>query len=398
MKKLTLCVAAALATVTTAVQAQEAAPYEGWAAGFVQYYGADITKHAPIGGLDDGNILGGEVGLRFDSSWALRFELGRIDLDNVSTDPSASDDDGMQLGADVMYFLEGDAAYFFGGLRDQSLENNTYRMATAGVGKHWEIADNIRVITEVAGYHDFGQGHREFSAKLGLAYIFGATSSASRADNDGDGVNDAIDRCPATTVGQQVDATGCSIDMDNDGVLNGQDACAMTPAGSVVDARGCVVVADSDNDGVPDNLDNCANTSSSDKVDANGCSVLEKREVSVALDMLFGNNSAVVSNPDSARIQEFAAFMKRFPSTEAIVEGHTSAVGDAAYNQMLSMKRANAVRTLLVNEYDVDSSRVKAVGFGETRLKNTANTAEANRMNRRIEVKVSAMVESNVGR
>ena len=399
MRKLTFCVAAALAAAAaTSAQAQETAPYKGWVGGFAEYYGADITKHAPIGGLDDGTGFGAELGFRMDESWAFRFEVARLNINNVSTDPTAMDDEGTQLGLDLMYFIEDDAAYFFGGVRNQSLENDSYRMATAGVGKHWSLTDNIRVITEVAGYHDFTEGHREFSAKLGLAYMFGATGSVSKADMDGDGVNDALDRCPGTMAGEQVDATGCSIDMDNDGVLNAQDACPMTPAGSQVDARGCELTADSDNDGVLDSLDKCANTPAADKVDASGCSVLEKREVSVALDMLFANNSSVVTNPDSARIQEFVAFMKRFPSVEAVIEGHTSTVGDAAYNQALSVKRANAVRTLLINEYNLDAARIKAVGYGETRLKNTANTAEAHRVNRRIEVKVSAMVETNVGR
>ncbi|MGK0372069.1 MAG: OOP family OmpA-OmpF porin [Glaciecola sp.] len=408
MKKLTLCVAAALTVAMSTVQAQEtkdAPPYDSWVGGFVQYYGADITKIEPIGGLGDGFGVGGEVGFRFDPSWGVRFELGRVSLDNDSDDPRATDQDGIQLGGDMMYFLENDAAYFFGGLRSQSLDSANYGLAAMGVGKHWEMSDTMRIITEVAAYHDFGQGHREYSAKLGLAYIFGATKVVSNPDTDGDGVYDAVDRCPATPVGQQVDATGCNIDMDGDGVLNAQDQCPNTPAGSVVDAKGCeinvkgcAVNLDTDNDGVLDSVDNCLGTPATDKVDATGCSVFEQKEVSVALDMLFGNNSSIITNPDSARIQEFVAFMARFPNTQAVIEGHSSATGNADYNQMLSEKRAKSVRTLLINEYELDGSRLEAIGYGVTRLKDTANTAEAHRINRRIEVKVTALVESKVTR
>jgi len=398
MKKLTICVAAALAAaLTTSVQAQEAPPYESWVGGFAQYYGADIEKIEPVGGLNDGRGFGLEGGFRFDPSWAIRFELGRLLIDNDKNDPLARDEDGTLLGVDAMYFLENDFAYFFGGMREQSLNSDNFRMAAAGVGKHWELTDNIRLVTELAAYHDFGESYREYSAKVGLAYVFGVNTTVYNPDSDGDGVNDGIDRCPGTLAGTQVDATGCAIDMDNDGVLNAQDECPMTPADSVVDARGCVV-GDADNDGVLDNVDKCLNTPTNDKVGADGCSLMEKREVSVALNMLFANNSSVVANPDSARIQEFAAFMEQYPTTEAVIEGHSSAVGETDYNQMLSEKRANAVRTLLIEEYGIDGTRLQTVGYGETRLKSTANTAEASRLNRRIEVKVSTLVDTNVNR
>jgi OOP family OmpA-OmpF porin len=431
MKKLTLCVAAALTAAVSTAQAQEAPPYDLWVGGFVQYYNADGSKNEAVGGgLTDGKGFGYEVGFRFDPSWAVRFEFGRVLINHQESNPLASDDDGTQLGADAVYFLENDAAYLFGGLREQSLIFEKYRMANVGVGKHWEISDKVRMITELAAYHDIGDSYNEFSAKIGLSYIFGGTSTGwGEPDSDRDGVYDAIDRCPDTPAGQVVDATGCNVDMDGDGVLNEQDQCPMTPAGRNVDAKGCeikdadkdgvidandscpntapgarvnakgcAVNLDTDNDGVLDSVDNCLATPMTDKVDANGCSIFEEKEVSVALDILFANNSSKVTNPDSARLQEFAAFMARFPNTQAVIAGHSSAVGDANYNQMLSEKRAKAVRTLLISEYDVDAARLEAVGYGESQLKNTANTAQAHRENRRIEVRVTALVESKVSR
>ena len=429
MKKLTLCVAAALTAAVSTVQAQEAPPYENWVGGFVQYYNADGSKTEPVGGLTDGKGFGAEVGFRFDPSWAIRFELGRVFIGHDSNNPRALNDDGTQLGADMMYFLNDDVAYLFGGVREQSLITENYRMANVGVGKHWELSDNVRLITELATYYDFGQGHNEFSAKVGLAYVFGTNKTVANPDSDGDGVYDAVDRCPATPAGQQVDATGCNIDMDGDGVLNAQDQCPMTPAGAVVDARGCevkdadndgvldandscpntaagvrvnvkgcAVNLDTDNDGILDSIDKCLGTPMTDKVDATGCSVFEQKEVSVALDILFANNSSIVTNPNSADLKEFVEFMARFPNTQAVIEGHSSSVGDADYNQMLSEKRAKSVRTLLINTYGIDEGRLQAVGFGESQLKDTSNTAEAHRVNRRIEVKVTALVETKVTR
>ena len=98
-----------------------------------------------------------------------------------------------------------------------------------------------------------------------------ATGCSLPKDADGDGVTDNLDRCPATPAGDRVDATGCSLpkDADGDGVLDAADKCPNTPAGTAVDATGCP--KDSDGDGVVDAADRCPNTPAGTAVDANGC-------------------------------------------------------------------------------------------------------------------------------
>ncbi|WP_395338139.1 OmpA family protein [Ningiella sp. W23] len=397
MKKLTLAIAFALAGSATSAIAQDAPPYENWVGGFAQYYNADSEKPEPVGGLEDGKGFGAEMGFRFDPSWALRFELGRVLIDNDDNNRSSLADDGTMLGADLMYFLEDDAAYVFSGLRQQSL-TDSYRMASLGVGKHWKTAENWRVITEAATYYDFGQGYNEFSLKLGLAYVFGLnTGPKAQPDSDGDGVFDAMDRCPNTPAGTEVDATGCNIDSDGDGVRNSVDQCPNTPAGTEVNAQGCAI-KDSDGDGVVDALDECANTPSTDRVDAKGCSMFEETEVFVELDILFDNNSSVVNNPDSEMIVEFVEFMRTYPNTRVRIEGHTSSVGTEEYNMALSERRAEAVKQVLIDQYGIAASRLSTIGYGETRLKFTENTQEAHRLNRRIEGKITATVEEKLTR
>jgi len=48
------------------------------------------------------------------------------------------------------------------------------------------------------------------------------------------------------------------------------------------------------------------------------------------------------------------------------VEGHTDRLGSQAYNQKLSMRRAEAVKSYLVSAGGVDAGRVSAVGKGES--------------------------------
>lgn len=419
-KHISLLAIAALVPSFSAIS-QDAPPYETWVGGFAQYYNADSDKPTPTGGLDDGKGFGAEMGFRFDPSWGVRFELGRVLIDTKDIRTNLADD-GTQIGADIMHFLPDDVMYLFGGVREQSI-SDSYRMAALGLGKHWEVAENWRVITELAAYHDFGQDYKEYSAKLGLAYIFGKSSgAASQPDADGDGVADAMDRCPTTAAGVQVDATGCNIDTDGDGVVNTADQCPETPPGVEVDAVGCNVDSDgdgvlntadqcpatpagtevddvgcatddADRDGVADAIDECPNTPLTNKVNAVGCSVLTETEISISLDILFPNNSSEISSPESFNIDEFAEFMQKHPDTVAEIQGHTSSVGSDAYNQALSQRRAESVKKLLVDSYNINASRLTAVGYGETRLKFMDDSAESHRLNRRIEAKVTAIVE-----
>ncbi len=421
MKKYIPLLATAALTLSFGSVAQESPPYENWVGGFVQYYDADSDKPEPTGGLSDGKGLGAELGFRFDPSWAVRFELGRVIIDTKDIRTTLADD-GTQIGADIMHFLPDDVMYLFGGVREQSI-TDSYRMAALGFGKHWEVAENWRLITELAAYHDFGQSYKEFSAKLGLAYIYGkSTAAASQPDADGDGVADALDRCPATPAGVTVDETGCNVDTDGDGVLNAVDQCPETPLGIEVDATGCNIDADgdgvlnavdqcpqtppgtevdevgcgiddADRDGVADALDECPDTPLTNKVNSVGCPILSETEISMSLDILFPNNSSVITNPETFNIDEFAEFMQKHPGTVAEIQGHTSSVGTEAYNQALSQRRADAVKELLVDSFNIDASRLTAVGYGESRLKFLDDSAESHRLNRRIEAKVTAVIE-----
>lgn len=67
-----------------------------------------------------------------------------------------------------------------------------------------------------------------------------------------------------------------------------------------------------------------------------------------------------------------------------LVMGHTDAKGSADYNRALSLRRAKAVRSYLVNEFAIDPARLEAIGFGKERLKVESDPYAA--VNRRVEV------------
>jgi OOP family OmpA-OmpF porin len=395
MKKTMIAMGLILASVGSA-SAESAPEGDKWVGGFIEHYDTDTQKEGFPDYFDKGFGFGAEVGFRFKPQWAVRLEWSHLDIDSSA---GAQDQSGNRIGVDALYFLPDDLMYVFGGLKHMKLAEST-RMANVGLGKHWAINDKWRVITEIAAYHDFGEGYNDISYKLGLAYTFGGKSAtaapAAPKDSDNDGVYDNRDQCPNTAAGVQVDSTGCSVDTDGDGILNSIDQCPDTPAGTIVGAKGCSLVLDTDQDGVLDTADKCADTPLTDKVDATGCSVFMETKVAVDLKVLFGNNRAKVSNPDDSQFQEFADFMNRYPQTDTVIEGHASAPGKADYNLWISKKRAEAVRQLLIEQYGIDGARITSQGFGETQLIDTANTQAANEVNRRITAKVSTTKSEKV--
>ena len=99
-------------------------------------------------------------------------------------------------------------------------------------------------------------------------------------DNDGDGVDDAVDNCPATGNGDQANADGapdggdaCDGDDDNDGLMDAGDNCPTTANANQLNADGAAdggdaCDADDDNDGTGDGSDNCPLVANADQANA----------------------------------------------------------------------------------------------------------------------------------
>lgn len=66
------------------------------------------------------------------------------------------------------------------------------------------------------------------------------------------------------------------------------------------------------------------------------------------------------------------------------IAGHTDAVGAAGYNQRLSERRAHAVRRYLTKTFGIDPRRLRAVGYGESRLLDQAKPMSG--VNRRVQI------------
>jgi adhesin transport system outer membrane protein len=142
------------------------------------------------------------------------------------------------------------------------------------------------------------------------------------------------------------------------------------------------VVLDDDKDGVINELDKCPNTPLGYTVDENGCTN------KINLEVLFENNSAVLKEDTKEKVLAFAKYLKDNKEFKSVITGHASKdKGSATYNQILSEKRANAIKDLLVAN-GVESSRLQAVGKGFDEPIASNDTPEGQALNRRIEAEL----------
>jgi OOP family OmpA-OmpF porin len=113
--------------------------------------------------------------------------------------------------------------------------------------------------------------------------------------------------------------------------------------------------------------------------------------VTIVLNVEFDTDKAVVKDEYRNEINKVADFMKTYPKTTAVIEGHTDNVGTAEYNQKLSDARANSVRQYLINNFGIKASRLTAVGYGLTKPIASNNTEEGRQENRRVQAVIKAM-------
>lgn len=120
--------------------------------------------------------------------------------------------------------------------------------------------------------------------------------------------------------------------------------------------------------------------------------VREQADGSVMLDIpgaaLFDTNKTDIKPKFASTLDQISATLRDNPGTIVCIIGYTDATGDEAYNQKLSVERAQSVRNVVVGKGGVGTERVTATGLGE-RFPVASNDNEAGRtQNRRVEMYV----------
>jgi adhesin transport system outer membrane protein len=115
-------------------------------------------------------------------------------------------------------------------------------------------------------------------------------------------------------------------------------------------------------------------------------------KVTYSSDALFDFNKSVLKPQGKKNLDELVAKIKGVNLDVVIAVGHTDSVGSDAYNQRLSVARAESVKAYLVNQ-GVPADRVRTEGRGESQPVATNDTAEGRAKNRRVEITVQEMAK-----
>jgi OmpA-OmpF porin, OOP family len=208
-------------------------------------------------------------------------------------------------------------------------------------------------------------------------------------DTDGDGIEDKLDECP--TVAGLKELNGCP-DRDHDGITDKKDLCP--DKFGLAEFHGC---PDTDGDGVPDNEDNCPMVAGTKE--NNGCPAGTSTKnddadvpgrVDIGTPIMFEVNLSTIHQVSMPVIEEAVLELNENKGATVIIDGHADASGPEAFNNELSLQRANAVKTQLTQR-GINPARVKTIGHGSRDPIATNSTYEGKEQNRRAKMKIKGV-------
>lgn len=109
----------------------------------------------------------------------------------------------------------------------------------------------------------------------------------------------------------------------------------------------------------------------------------------------FATNEIIIQPQFRATLDHVAQVLADYPKTYVDVMGHTDSSGSDAYNQTLSERRAVSVADYL-SSHGVNAARIATRGFGKTQPIASNETPEGMAQNRRVEIKLVPVTESDV--
>jgi outer membrane protein OmpA-like peptidoglycan-associated protein len=105
------------------------------------------------------------------------------------------------------------------------------------------------------------------------------------------------------------------------------------------------------------------------------------------LEIPFEFNSDRLTNDGKEVLDQLGEALKSDELSTAktiVLEGHTDAKGSAAYNKVLSTKRAQSVKNFLATKHSIPSTKLRAIGKGSTELADPKNPEDG--VNRRVRI------------
>jgi len=269
------------------------------------------------------------IGYRFDQNWAAEVMAadGSTDIDVPGN--GAGDADVRHYRLDGLYFMNdmgGLTPYAVAGVGANRVDygraggTDEDGLLNAGVGLLFQATDNFAVRGDVRAIHSLDDYNTEAAVNLLAQFNFGSSSK------------------PVAPVAPPADD-------DKDGVVNTKDRCPTTPPNKTVDKNGC--------------------------------------DCNYALHLGFEFDSAELHADDFAILDRLSTVIEDLGYVHANVVGHTDSMGEEAYNQELSLRRAQAVADYFASK-GLNKEMFTPSGRGETEAV-ADNSTEAGRAdNRRV--------------
>lgn len=114
---------------------------------------------------------------------------------------------------------------------------------------------------------------------------------------------------------------------------------------------------------------------------------LDEQKKLIMYGINFETNSAVLKESSKGVLSNLGVLLQKVADLKLSIEGHTDSDGSDSYNLELSEKRAKAVKAFLIAEYNIDDSRLRAKGMGESYPIADNGNAVGKAANRRVELK-----------
>jgi len=110
-------------------------------------------------------------------------------------------------------------------------------------------------------------------------------------------------------------------------------------------------------------------------------------KVTLAADVLFDFDKSILKTEGKSKLDDLAGKVKTINLEVVIAIGHTDSIGSDAYNQKLSVRRAESVKAYLVSK-GVEPNRIYTEGKGEKQPVASNKTKDGRQKNRRVEIEV----------
>ena len=112
-------------------------------------------------------------------------------------------------------------------------------------------------------------------------------------------------------------------------------------------------------------------------------------ETFVVKDILFRFNSDQLEADSKETLDKLSRYLNKPPVfNKLIISGHTDSVGSASYNLSLSQRRAEAVKTYLIESDQIPKEKIEAKGYGLSLPIASNNNYQGRALNRRVEFKI----------